>query len=56
MSSGGARPRAGRKSRGETVSFALKLRKTYAERIRSLAKEQKITIGEVFEQIMDATL
>ena len=52
MSRGGARPNSGRKSRGETISFALKIRKPYAERLREMAKEQEVTIGEVFEQIM----
>ena len=56
MSRGGARPNSGRKSRGETISFALKIRKPYAERLREMAKEQEVTIGEVFEQSMDATL
>lgn len=56
MSSGGSRPGAGRKKRCETVRFMVSIRSEYADKLRIIAKEQDKTIGEVFEQIMDATL
>lgn len=56
MSSGGYRPNAGRKRRCETVRFMVSIRADYAERIRARAKEREVTIGEVVEEIIDATL
>ena len=56
MSSGGARPNAGRKKRCDTIRFMVNIQSEYAEKLRNRAKEQEKTIGEVLENIMDATL
>ena len=56
MSSGGARPGAGRKSRGELTRFMVNIKPEYVKRVKALAKEQNVTIGEALENIIDTAL
>jgi hypothetical protein len=51
MGSGGARPNSGRKKK-DTVAISVRLPIEQAEAVRSLAKEQKITLAEAIAQVM----
>lgn len=51
MASGGARPNAGRKKK-DTVAISVRLPIEQADAVRSLAKEQKITLAEAIAKVI----
>lgn len=52
MSSGGARPNAGRKKK-DTVAISVRLPIEQAEAVRTLARLKKITLAEAIAQVIN---
>jgi hypothetical protein len=53
MASGGKREGAGRPRKEDNIVVSIRIHRAVAERIRSIAKAQKKTLGEVVEDAMN---